>query len=154
MESLKETVIPLLITFGVASCAIAPSASQPKSHITNSEYRSVILDGETYSEIDLGDMTSWRCKDYFDGGKTVVEVGFFTSTDFHDLGFILYDGTYRGETTNYQRKGVNHRWDWGPNGYEYAFVIKTDGKGLFYDFSGVDNGEKVTANDIYKCHRS
>ena len=114
----------------------------------------MILDGETYSETDLGEITSWSCKDYIDGGKTLVELGFFTSTDFYELGFILYDGTYAVETTIYKRKGFNHRWDWGPNGYEYAFVIKTDGRGLFYDFSDVEGGEKSNANDIYKCHRS
>ena len=54
--------------------------------------------------------------------------------------------------TSYQRRGVNQRWDWGPNG-EFSFVLKPDGRGLFYDFSNVREGETTNANDMYECSR-
>jgi len=152
MNKLK-TFISISIVLGITSCATVPSASS-LTPVKQSKVRSVILDGETYSETDLGEITSWSCNDYFDGGKTLVEVGFFTSTDSYELGFILYDGSYTGETTNYGRKGINHRWDWGEGGANYAFIVKPDGKGLFYDFAGVPDGEKTNANEVYKCHHS
>ncbi len=90
-----------------------------------------------YSETDIEDLVSWRCRDFFnysgmlvEVGTTLVEVGTFTHSKISELGFILYDGGYSGEHTKYTRKGINHRWDWGPNGNEFAFIIKLDGTGI------------------------
>ena len=97
--------------------------------------------------------TSWYCKDFVEGGPVLVEVGFFGDPGLAGLGFILYDGGYSGERTFYQRTGLEHRWDWGSNGCEYSFVIKTDGTGLYYDFTGVPKGESIKAREVYKCYR-
>ena len=70
------------------------------------------------------------------------------------LGFVLYDGTNTGDIVIYERKGLRHSWGWGSVGSSYAFIIKTDGTGLFYDFSTADDdGIKHEADDIYKCSR-
>ncbi len=69
------------------------------------------------------------------------------------FGFILFDGGYTGRTTLYQRKGLDHRWDWGPNATDYTFVIKPDGTGLYYDFSTVTEGESTKPSAIYKCYQ-
>ena len=70
------------------------------------------------------------------------------------LGFILYDGTNTGEIVLYNRTGLEHRWDWGSKNNSYSFVIKTDGTGLYYDFSTADDdGRKSKADDIYKCRK-
>lgn len=146
MKGLQITIVMLLATLCLSSCATGPSA-------TLFGPRSIILGAETYSEEILGKFTSWQCKDYVEYTGTLVEVGSFDNPKLEGLGFILYDGSDSGELTNYQRKGINHRWDWGPNGSDYAFVINPDGTGLFYDFSSAPEGELVKANGVYKCSR-
>ena len=58
----------------------------------------------------------------------------------------------QGEITLYRRTGLEHRWDWG-DGASYSFVIKTDGTGLYYDFSTVPDGENTKASAVYKCYQ-
>ena len=145
MNKLRIMVVSIVIVLFTPSCSTVPSA-------TPSGPRSIILNGETYSETDLGKFSSWRCNDSVYIPGTLVEVGSFINPDLQGSGFILYDGGYSGEHTNYQRKGINHRWDWGPNGNDYAFVIKSDGTGLFYDFSSVPKDQTVYADAVYECH--
>jgi hypothetical protein len=85
--------------------------------------------------------------------RILVEVGFFGDPTYEGLGFILYDGGYKGGRTYYRRTGLEHRWDWGPDGSDYAFVIKSDGAGLYYDFSTAEPGESKKASEVYKCYR-
>ncbi len=120
--------------------------------------RSIILNGKAYSETDIGKFVSWRCKDFiYSSGilfdSLLVELGTFTNSKLSGSGFILYDGKYSGELTNYGRKGINHCWDWGPNGTEFAFIIKPNGTGLFYDFSSLQSGERIKADNRYKCYQ-
>ncbi|MCK5894004.1 MAG: hypothetical protein KAG53_06240 [Endozoicomonadaceae bacterium] len=149
MNRITTSIVILLTILFLASCVTTTPSS------TQSGPRSIILKGETYSEASLGKFTSWQCNNYADNTGTLVEVGLFTNQDLNSLGFILYDGSHSGEFTNYKRKGINHRWDWGTgsNGSNYTFIIKPDGTGFFYDFSSTSEGETVTANDIYKCHK-
>jgi len=83
----------------------------------------------------------------------LVEVGLFGDPSLAGQGFVLYDGGYTGEFTHYGRKGLVRRWDWGPDGNNFAFVIKPDGTGLYYDFTSVKLGEGKKANEVYKCHQ-
>ena len=70
------------------------------------------------------------------------------------LGFVLYDDTNTGDIALYERRGIRHRWDWSSESSNYAFTIKSDGTGLFYDFSTAnDDGMKSQADDIFKCRR-
>jgi len=140
-----------VVVFVIATLSSTACSNMPSS--TPSGPRSIILDGKTYSETDEGKFVSWRCEDFINSSGTLVEVGTFTNTLYSGLGFILYDGGNSGESTHYGRKGLNHRWDWGPNGADYAFIIKPDGTGLYYDFSSVPSGEQVKAKDVYKCHQ-
>ena len=158
-------IVFVIATLSFTACTTMHSStpSGPRSPIsdgkkysepeTPSGPRSIILDGNIYSETDVGKFVSWRCEDFFDGSGTLVEVGTFTDSELSRLGFILYDGGQSGESTSYGRKGINHRWDWGPNGGDYAFIIEPGGTGLFYDFSFASPGELVKANAVYKCHR-
>lgn len=134
----------VIATFSFTACTTMPSS-------TPSGPRSIILNGKTFNEAELGKFVSWGCKDFVYSSGTLVEVGFFTNPKLSGAGFILYDGGYSGEVISYQRKGINHRWDWGPNGTEFAFIIKPDGTGLFYDFSSTPSGKATKANDVYKC---
>lgn len=135
----------LIISFLLQSCATAPSA-------TKQGPRTIILNGTTFSEDELGRITSWRCVDYIRGNQTLVEVGYFSKPDYLGVGFILYDGSYSGEPTVYRREGINHRWDWRADDYHYAFIIKPDGTGLYIDFSLTENEVKKT-DERYKCYQ-
>ena len=50
--------------------------------------------------------------------------------------------------------GLERRWDFGyhehRDAYLYAFVIKLDGTGLYYDFSTSSDGT-AKASDLFKC---
>jgi len=71
-----------------------------------------------------------------------------------EKGFVLYDGTDSGELTSYKREGIVRRWDWGPNGNDFAFVIKPNGAGYFYDFTKLSLFKRTTqASDTYECIR-
>jgi hypothetical protein len=138
---MRANIISLLIiSFLLQSCATAPSA-------TKQGPRTIILNGTTFSEDELGRITSWRCVDYIRGNQTLVEVGFFSKPDYLGVGFILY-----GEPTVYRREGINHRWDWRADDYDYAFIIKPDGTGLYIDFSVTEN-EVEKPDERYKCYQ-
>jgi len=132
-----------VVTFSFTACTTLPTS-------TPSGPRSIILNGTTYSETEHGKFVSWSCKDFSYPSGTLIEVGFFPDSKMG--GFILYDGGHTGEVTIHQRKGINHRWDWGPNG-EFAFLIEPDGTGLFYDFSSTPKGTPTKADSVYKCYR-
>ena len=160
MNGLTATIVILSTTLFLASCETAPfstassaSSTKPDDTKTPPWGRLLIIDGTTYSEEDLGEFISWRCKDFSRDSGTLVEVGSFPHPDFADTGFILYDGSNAGESTSYQRRGINQRWDWGPSGADFSFVIKPDGTGLFYDFSTAKDGMKSKADDVYKCSK-
>ena len=131
----------------LSGCAVTPSTIPAGP-------RTIVLNGTSYTEADTGKLISWRCSDYVNGGRTLVEVGTFENARLSEFGFILYDGGDTGETTLYQRKGINQRWDWGPSKKEYAFIIKPDGTGLFYDFSSVANGATASPDEVYLCHQA
>jgi hypothetical protein len=142
----------LLTPFIAIAVLTACSACSTISSATSKGPRTIILDGQTFTEQEVGDFVSWRCVDFSYGGKTLVEVGMITNEGLSETGFVLYDGGYNGDLTSYQRRGLNRRWDWGPNGADYAFVLKPDGTGAFYDFSLAKKGEGISANEVYKCH--
>ena len=150
MKKIHRYCFYLLLAISLLSCSTLIS-SPPSA--TQSGPRVLILNGKQISEEDTGGFTSWYCKDYVYGGPVLVEVGFFGNTKYKGLGFVLYDGGYKGELAHYQRVGLEHRWDWGPNQNDYAFVIKPDGTGLYYDFSSAKNGQSIKARDVYKCYQ-
>jgi hypothetical protein len=151
---MKKTtyLMAFVLLMSLFSCAVFPSVAPPPS-ATPSGPRTIVLGDEAFTEEDVGGFISWYCQDFVDGGRILVEVGFFGDTSLEELGFILYDGGYSGELAYYHRTGLEHRWDWGPNGADYAFVIKPDGTGLYYDFSSVPYGENTKASDVYQCHQ-
>ena len=66
------------------------------------------------------------------------------------VGFVLYDGGYSGKYSFHEREGLHHSWTWGDN---YEFVIESDGKGLYYDFSTVPEGESTEPRELFKCYK-
>ena len=102
------------------------------------------------NDTDSG-FTSWECQDFFSGGKTLAEFGYF-SINGTTFGFVLYNGGNEGEATSYKRTGLNLQWNWGENG-QYSFVITPDGNGRYYDFTNVPAGESTKPAGIYKAYK-
>lgn len=176
MINLKVYVL-FIMSILLMACQNTPSSNgsmQINSTRTDS-LRTIVLNNEEMTENTPGQFPSWRCKDYSGRGSTLVELGYidFTEEELNmeelettdeaskafiqaildkklQLGFVLYEGTNKGEFTFYGRRGLNHRWDWGPEG-KYSFIIKPDGTGLFYDFTTSEDGTKEKADDVYKC---
>jgi hypothetical protein len=151
-----RSIFQISIVTCLTACVVEPRIYLEKPE--QKEGRTLIL-GEEHIQIDeLVEFVSWKCRDYFEKGGILVEVGHASLPGDYDnagiiFGFVLYDGTDTGEIASYERKGINNRWDWGPNGYDYAFTIKPDGKGHFYDFTSAPKGEEVQSDAVYKCHR-
>jgi hypothetical protein len=136
-------IVPL---FSCISLTPPPSA-------TTTGPRTLVLNGKTITETDAGGFTSWYCTDYvYEEKGILLEVGYFNDPKFNGLGFVLYDGGYTGELAQFQRNGVEQRWDWGSNS-QYSFVLKADGTGLYYDFSNVPTGESTKASEVFKCYK-
>jgi hypothetical protein len=152
MQRTLKYLMALTACMVLISCASTHSRAKAPS-ATSGGSRTIILDGGRVSEDAVGGFTSWYCVDFIDEGEILVEVGFFNNPDFGLVGFILFEGGYSGEFTSYRRDGLNHRWDWGPNKNDYAFVIKPDGVGLYYDFTVVPKGEPTKARDVYRCKK-
>jgi hypothetical protein len=146
MKSIKSFLAAFAVIPLFASCAATSSISSTKP-------RTITLDDIPVSEEFVGQFDSWKCKDSIYDSETLVEVGILT--EHEGIGFVLYDGGDSGDVTNYERKGINHRWDWGNDDrFNFAFVVEADGTGRFYDFSNLKAGESKGANASFKCHRT
>ena len=152
-HGITAVVFMIFIVLGLASTATTPP-SRPSSATANGP-RSIILNGKTISEDEVGGFVSWFCYDFvYEEKGILLEVGTFGDPKLNGIGYILFDGGYTGVSTFYRRTGLEHRWDWGgPNDNDYAFVIQSDGTGLYYDFSNVKAGQSRRANDVFKCYR-
>jgi hypothetical protein len=114
--------------------------------------------------------SSWKCKDYFEGGKLIIEVGIIdgisddvTTSNVDDelnilnAGFILVNGKDSGFFAEYQMDGINHRWDWeGSTGNDYAITISQDGTGHYYEFGTASliemfTGRTAESKQVFKC---
>ena len=94
----------------------------------------------------------WRCFDEFANWPVTLV----------DLSEATGEVTAAGQTheTEFEVSGINRRWDWGWSadlggalgGYRYAFLIKPDGTGIYYDFAlDDDNDGFVEPRDLFKC---
>ncbi len=92
----------------------------------------------------------WRCFDLSDYYKVTVLVELSRVTgDSKALGTgeVSVAGiTYKA---SFKVVGFNRRWDFGE--FEYAFTIKPDGTGNYYDFSDVKDGGEIGPSQTYSC---
>lgn len=150
--NLRPKMTLILIALLSASCAIPPQVRRAPSANPDGP-RTIILNGNVFTKDGDSDFIAWRCVDFIDGGRTLTEFGYFTQPQLQGVGFVLYDGGYVGELTHYQRAGIDHRWDWGPNRSDFTFVISPDGTGLFYNFTNVSPGESIRPNRVFRCYQ-
>lgn len=115
------------LSFLILSCTTPPSA-------TDDGIRTLILDGISVAENETENgFTAWECEDYYNGGPTIVEVGYFEQYG-DKWGFVLFDGGYTGTFAKFSRDGVEYRWDWGKE-FQYCITIDPSGVGRYYDFT-------------------
>lgn len=145
MEKNILYIFCLIVISLFTSCLSIPASA------VSSGSRTLILNEVPISESDTDNgFTAWYCVDYVYGISVLVEVGYFYKNG-SQYGFILYDGGYIGELTYFSRDGLNYRWDWGEK-FQYSFIIKPDGTGLYYDFSTSKDGISKP-RDIYKAYK-
>ena len=93
----------------------------------------------------------WRCFDESDFLKKTVLITLQRITvdgKTHGIGRVSVAGiTY---TASFKVIGFDRRWNFGEV-YEYTFIIKPDGSGLYYDFSDIEVGGKTSPNQFYAC---
>ena len=90
----------------------------------------------------------WECKDFIDEGSVLVTA---TVDSSRETGMITVAGVTHH--TKFSVEGFNRRWDFGPKDHptRYAFIIKPDGTGLYYDFSTGD--QQMRASEVMKCRQ-
>ena len=94
----------------------------------------------------------WRCFDpYYDSGKNTVliELNRVTAAgETQGFGQISVAGVTHHAL--FRITGFDRRWDFG-EGMQYSFIIKPDGRGSYYDFSLVENGETTGPSQRFNC---
>ena len=99
---------------------------------------------------------TWRCFKLFDRKNakpllTLTRVGVGNKDLF---GEVSVAGV--AHWTQFRITGLNRRWDWGcdkKTGCPYAFVIRPDNHGAYYDFSVSDDG-RAKPRQIFECQLS
>ena len=137
------------ITLILISCASIPSDRNRQLFLTN---------GYTISESEHGGVERWYAVDKYNydslSDEIRFQVGYFR--DDNILGFILWGTGTTGESAFFSRQGLDLRWNWGFNGsiydFNYSFIIRPDGTGLYYDFSTSTDGT-AKPRGIYKVHK-
>ncbi len=115
--------------------------------------REYLIEQQISEDMTDEGFTSWYCVDSIYGGKLGLEFGYY-SIDGDVFGFVLYDNEDVGESTIYNKLGLEHRWDWtGPYGGSYSFVISPEGYGRYYDFTNVPVGESTKPRDVYRVRK-
>jgi len=148
------TVVVFLMFIVLSLASTATTTPLRPSSANSTGPRTIILNDEYITEKEVEGFISWFCYDYVNEKKLILEVGMFGAQELNGIGYVLYDGGYIGEFSHYRRNGLEHIWDWGgQDGTDYAFVIKSDGTGLYYDFTRVKKGESTKPRDVFKCYK-
>ena len=90
----------------------------------------------------------WECFGYSDRNKTTI----LTLTRF-DNGTGAVDAGGPTTYTEFRMAGLNRRWNWEEQGrgWRYSIILTLERTARYYDFSGVDSGEKTKPQEIFKC---
>ena len=98
-----------------------------------------------------GTKETWRCFASTDHRKATV---LFTlvrvrSGDMEIFGEVSVAGV--SHLAGFKVSGLDRRWNFGHD-YQYAFIIKPDGTGLYYDFSTSGDGS-AKPSDFFRCQQ-
>ena len=143
--NLKESLSEIILT--------EPHSKSKSSSEVVPYFNNINLNGTIFSVEEHGPFEIWECRRFLGSNKVLFEVGLFKNPKMANVGFILYDRTSYGDLTLYQRRGINKRWDWETDSGRFSFVMKPDGIGHFFDFSGVPEGEKIESQEAFSCNQ-
>ena len=124
---MKKLLLLLLLSLGLIGC----SSTAPEK---------VDVGSESY------DWKKWNCYDRFDG-YYLLSVGYIPELS-DSRGILFLKNSESGIDTIHSLQGVQHYWIWE----DFQIVIKSDGTGLFYDFSGAEPDEIRIASEVYECY--
>ena len=91
------------------------------------------------------DWKKWDCYNYV-YGEYLLSVGYIPEIS-DSRGILFLKDSESGIDTIHSLQGVQHYWNWE----DFQIVIKSDGTGFFYDFSGAEPGETKIASEMYNC---
>ena len=139
---MKKVSLCIWLLIVLCGCSTPPSA-------TNDGVRTLVLDGINVSEKETDNgFTAWELEDYYEGGHTVIEVGYY-EINGKQYGFVLFDGGYTGTFAIFSREGIDYRWDWG-NSFRYCITVSPNEIARYYDFSF---GERQKPRGIYRAEK-
>jgi len=119
-----------------------------------------VITGQEPAPEEILGIQQWRCISHVDWTATKIGIG----EGFRDreiivrlsrprdkeagLGEITVAGTTH--TAFFHVEGLSLRWYFGEDS-RYSFIIEPDGSSGYYDFSGVEVGEKIPPTQRYGC---
>lgn len=108
-----------------------------------------------FEDTQIETIETWRCYSYSDHSKEKVVV------ELERLGFDGKEGQREGlgivtalgisYRAFYALKGLKNEWFFGDKDENYLIVVKADGSGLYYDFTGAEKGENRTPEEVFQC---
>ena len=99
----------------------------------------VVVGSESY------DWKQWDCYNFV-YGEYILSVGYIPEIS-DSRGILFLKDSESGIDTIHSLQGVQHYWNWE----DFQIVVKSDGTGFFYDFSGAEPGETRIASEMYNC---
>ena len=96
----------------------------------------------------------WMCYAENDDAKIEPAIILIYAKSKRDGELALVQAAGVEHSASFRVAGINRRWDFGydenEGAYLYAFIIKADGTGLYYDFS-LSSRDRARASDIFAC---
>ena len=124
----------LLASIGLTVLATVGALAQENIDATTEEWR--CFSPSDYQMLSILDKS-------FPEEKVLVRLTRVTENGEVSVAGVTYRAVFRVV-------GFDRRWDFGEDG-NYAFVIKPDGSGAYYDFSSVEDGGKTRPSQTYGC---
>ncbi len=120
-------------------------------------YDSIKEEQQSHTESKFAE--TWWCKDYVKRDNyiltaVVYEKGRLSSVQQKGKIWINDVDIDPDFQMIYRLDGIDRRWNWGlssNSGYDYSFVVKPDGTGLYYSFRRKDTN--VEPSEVFWCHR-
>jgi len=97
----------------------------------------------------VASVETWSCSESRIDRRTLLSLIRLEKVGQVSVGSVTHQAAF-------EVRGLDLRWDFGPNGdgtYDYAFRIRPDGMGLYYDFSRSEDGT-ARPSQLFQCERS
>ncbi|MDC1022974.1 hypothetical protein OAR00_00300 [Alphaproteobacteria bacterium] len=152
---MKETLLILLLSFGLSSCVTTEDIKSVSKKVSNN-----VSVKEIKEEVknDGKEFIQWKCFKY---DKHILNIGYFPLLDEvipnvdSNVGMLHLLDTDKVVPVYYTLMGVKHTFTWGNFKKDvdttFQINIDSDGTGRFWDFTGAEKNEKVNSSQTYYC---